>query len=61
MADQRSRRHSAVGIVTRLQAGRSGAQIPAWTREFSLLPGALPPLSLYAFSAIQVYDPYSIS
>lgn len=36
MADKRSSRHSAVGVVTRLPAGRSGAQIPAWTREFSL-------------------------
>jgi hypothetical protein len=51
MADQRSRRRSAVGTVTRLQAGRSGAQIPAWTREFFSPPGALPPLSSYAFSA----------
>jgi len=37
MADQRSRRHNAVGIVTRLKAGWSGAPIPAWTKEFSLL------------------------
>ena len=60
MADQRSRRHSAVGIVTRLLAGRSGAQIPAWTREFSLL---LEPYLHYRYTPlvrfkIMIHIPY---
>ena len=55
MADQRIRRHSTVGIVTRLKAGRSVAQIPAWTSDF---PPLLEPYlhSLYTPLSVDTND-----